>query len=246
MDRQDMAGNSLIFNVLEGLASAEELRLSVEQEQAELAEEDREVPVEQFIVESLLSVTDYLLNEADLSLPNKDGEIPLHRFVTGSITERLEPIFMRVIQQSDVNAQRGDGMTPLMSMLMEHDEMEINRLTQEEKAQQLLDAGANPLLREDNGMTAADLAEDWNDDRHREIGRFLRQKEQEFRQQAQGALVQRTRGRQGANRLPLSVGRRITEFLGGKGRKSKKSRRDGKGRRTKKSKRSNKKTHKRR
>jgi hypothetical protein len=154
---------------------------------------------------------------------------------------------MRVIQQSDVNAQRNDGMTPLMMMADGDDEMEFNRMTQEEIAQRLLDAGANPLLRENSGKTAADFAEGWDadDDMHREFARFLRRKEQEFRQQAQGAIVQRTRGRQGVNRLPLSVGRRITEFLGGKGRKS---RRDGKKshRNSKKAKKSSKKTHKRR
>jgi hypothetical protein len=206
IDAQDAkSGSSLIHSVIKEMDLAYKDELNRIEAGAPIMDEGR--------AENLLEVALILLDKgADLSLSNKAGAIPLHRIASAIIDDHTLPLIQEVIQQSDVNTQTVEGYTALM-IAAGTEETEHNTLNRTQIFDLLLNAGANPMLRNEEGMTAADLAEEIGDDR---AARYLRQKEREFREQAQGVIVARTRNRQSAQVFPTAIAKRITNFLGGR------------------------------
>ena len=98
----------------------------------------------------------------------------------------------------------------------------------------LVEAGANPLERDNTEKSALDYAIEHHNN---ELIPILQKKEVEFKLPAQGALISKTRQGQQYGITP-SIAKHITNFLGGrsnrtktrKGRKTRKAQRARKGR----------------
>jgi hypothetical protein len=176
----------------------------------------------------------YLLDhDVDLSIPNKKGFLPVHALSELMMNEHTRPIYDIIFERSDMNAQSNAGTTPLMTAVRPNiPRSPYNTLTPVQIIELYLAAGANPLLRDEDGFTARDYA----DNADPQVVALLKRKEREFQEQAQGAIVARTRNRQGAQVFPTAIAKRITNFLGGRRtRKNKKSLKRAKSRKSRKS-----------
>jgi hypothetical protein len=216
LDLQDEYGNTLIIHLLY---------------RTRVYREDFRVINQQYGVEGIndfshtAKVIEYLLDhEVELSLQNQHGQIAAHYIPYIFFNDPdMHVNIIRIIQLSphtkkhaENNNDPDGGNTPLMEFANIPQELiGLSDNTMIEIAQLFLDAGANPMERNDQGHTASEVAFEQDNNA---LGQFLQQKEREYQHEAQGALVSRMRGREGANRMPLAVGRRITEFLGGRKR----------------------------
>lgn len=99
-----------------------------------------------------------LHHQADPNLADKRGKTPLHHLCEAS----MDPAIIRLLidHGADVNQVDNESNTPLHALV----QYEVNRdrlpSTYEEAIRLLLEAGANPLLKNDDGFTASEIAQE--------------------------------------------------------------------------------------
>lgn len=115
-----------------------------------------------------------LEHDADTNLADKRGKTPLHHLCEGS----MDPAIIRLLidHGADVNQVDNESNTPLHA-LVENNSIRNNHapLPYEEAIQILLGAGADPLLKNEEGHTASEVAQ--RNNRSLPVIRLLKQAE---------------------------------------------------------------------
>lgn len=154
-----------------------------------------------------------LENDADATLPSRDGSTLLHLILSGSMTRDAHALLTRILPEFDVNVEDNKGRTPLMYFLtrpnwsMEQDEVPLIQVVD-----LLISKGADILHRNSSGKSAKDIAREQND---RELVHMMEEIESRARQGAQGTLISRTKKGPLYGITP-AIAKKITNFLGGK------------------------------
>ena len=182
--------------------------------------EDREQRI-QYIIRRVLE------HNPDVNLQDKDGYTVAHYIMNCPMTSFIMEILPRILTPENVNLAGKEGFTPLM-MYASRDSRSViaDQVNQANVVDQLIALGVDIMIRDDNDQTAREIAMDFEND---ELAAILQQKELELKESIQGTLV--TKGRKGfRHRIPPTIAKRITNFLGGKrrtrkGKKTKKLRR---------------------
>jgi ankyrin repeat protein len=96
-------------------------------------------------------------NDADPNIPDNEGDTPLHLLCSVS----MDPEMARLLLQhgANVNQQNNKGETPLHYLAENVNLADDLTLPYRECIQALLDVGVDPLIKNEDGRTASELAE---------------------------------------------------------------------------------------